>query len=117
MNVKPLTPKQISNAYDRAAKIAHALVSADQQVNFAATTEQLRSERGAAQCAAGFAAQALANLQAGNYQQFLTDIKLAGDFAKQADDARYKRQPDSRPMWQPRDLHAVNAPLGPRTGF
>ena len=88
-NVK--TARQIKNAYERAAADAHKLASASQIVNFAAAPAQLASERGGAACAAGFAAQALANLANGDYDKFLTDLRLAGQFANEASDEYLNR--------------------------
>ncbi len=87
------TAKQISNAHSRTSSLAYDVVLADQTNNFAATEEQLTSERGAAMCAAGFAAAAVAHLQNGDYQRFLTDIGLAGTFAAEADSLRFNRTP------------------------
>lgn len=85
------TERQISNAYSRAANLAWEKVKADQINFFAATPEQMSSERGAAQCAAGMAAQALAKLENGDLDGFLTSMRLAGTFAQDASDARYAR--------------------------
>jgi hypothetical protein len=90
--MKTLTAKQIRNAYDRAAADARKLAVSSQIEMFAATPEQLADERGAAMCAAGYAAQALANLKAGNYELFLTDLRLAGTFANDATDTFYTRK-------------------------
>lgn len=92
MNRKNLTAKQISNSYDRAARLGWQIVNESQKANFAAPAEKLASERGNVVCAAGFAAQALANLQNGDYQAFLTDLRLAGKFAQDADSEFHDRK-------------------------
>jgi len=84
--------KQVSNAYDRAATLAWNVVKADQIENFAATPAQLSSERGAMQCAAGMAAQALARLENGDLEGFLTSMRLAGSFTQDASDSFYARK-------------------------
>lgn len=85
------TTKQIRNAYDRAATLAWNAVKADQIKSFAATPSQMSSERGSAQCAAGMAAQALAHLENGDYEHFLTCMRLAGGFANNASDDYLER--------------------------
>jgi hypothetical protein len=87
------TDKQVSNAYDRAATLAWNTVKASQETMFAATPAQMSSERGAAQCAAGMAAQALAKLENGDYEGFLTSMRLAGGFANDASDSYFARKP------------------------
>jgi hypothetical protein len=88
---KKLSPVQVRNAYARASLRAHNVVRASQIDLFAATDEQMADERGAAQCAAGFAAQALAKLENGDYDAFLTNLRLAGDFAEDATTSYHNR--------------------------
>lgn len=85
------TDKQISNAYDRAANLAWNATQGSQIIAFAATPEQMSQERGAMQCAAGFAAQALARLENGDIEGFLTCMRLAGDMTKDASLLHYNR--------------------------
>ena len=88
------TEKQIRNAYDRAAAQGHSVTSADQVTYFAAPAVKLADERGAVQCAAGFAAQALAKLENGDLDGFLASMRLAGTFANDASVSYYaRRQP------------------------
>lgn len=83
--------RKIKNAHDRASSLAHDAVKASQQKFFAATAEQMQSERGDAANAAGFAARALAHLAAGEYVDFQTCLSLAGQFNQKARDAAYAR--------------------------
>lgn len=85
------TERQIANAYARAAALAWDAVKADQVTHFCATPLQMSDERGAAQCAAGFAAQAIAKLDNGDLDGFLTSLRLAGTFAEDATNSRQKR--------------------------
>lgn len=85
------TTRQIRNAYDRATTNAWNAVKASQIENFAATPEQMASERGAMQCAAGMAASALAKLENGDLDGFLTSMRLAGTFAQEATVLHYNR--------------------------
>ena len=85
------TDKQISNAHTRAATSAFNAANKSQDEHFAATLAQMRSERGAAMNAAGFAASALAHLENGNYESFITCMGLVSDFTKETHRAYYAR--------------------------
>jgi hypothetical protein len=87
------TDRQISNAHTRAAKLARDVALNDQLQNFAATDKQMAEERGAAMCAAGFAASALGKLENGDYEGFLSCMRLAAGFAKDASEAHGNRRP------------------------
>jgi hypothetical protein len=86
------TERQIENVHDRAAKLANVVVKADQQDHFAAARGPIDAERGDAMNAAGFAARALALLENGDYDGFLTCLSLAGQFNTKARDAAYRRK-------------------------
>lgn len=81
----------IKRAYDRAAEKAWNVTREDQIARFAASEKQMSDERGSVQCAAGFAAQALAKLDNGDLDGFLASMRLAGQFSQQASDAFYSR--------------------------
>jgi hypothetical protein len=85
------TDKQITNAHTRAASLAFEAAKASQGELFAATLTQMTGERGHAMNAAGFAASALAHLENGNYESFITCMSLAADFTKDARDNFYAR--------------------------
>jgi hypothetical protein len=86
------TEKQIRNAYDRAARKAWDVVNASQIEAFAADPKALADERGSATCAAACAAQAVARLENGDYEGFLTSLRLAGQFVDTASDRFYARK-------------------------
>jgi hypothetical protein len=83
--------KQISNAHTKAATLAFEAASKSQGELFAASLSQMTHERGHAMNAAGFAASALAKLENGDYEGFITCMSLAADFTKDARDAFYAR--------------------------
>ena len=89
------TAKQINNAYDRAAKQARDSAKSSQAMYPAKGEHESASERGNAMCAAGFAAQALMHLQNGDYELFLTDLRLAGEFAGKGSNEFYERKADA----------------------
>jgi hypothetical protein len=86
------TDKQISNAQTRAARLADEAARKDQTTHLAATPEQMSSERGSAMNAASFAAAALGHLENGNYTRFLTCMRLAASFTRDADEAHGSRE-------------------------
>lgn len=88
-----LTDRQITNRYNNAASDAYRVTSASMVEHFAASEAQLIDERGNAQCAAGFAAQAIAKLANNDYEGFLSSMRLAGAFAEKASAAYYTRKP------------------------
>jgi hypothetical protein len=86
------TEKQITNAYDRAAKVAWDVVNESQTDNFGADGLAMADERGSATCAAACAARAVKLLENGDYEGFLTNVRLAGQFANTASERYYARK-------------------------
>jgi hypothetical protein len=117
MTMTRLTDRQISNAGQRASRMAYEAVNQSQIEMFGATEEQMSSERGNVANAAQCAAMALGRLESGDYEGFLSMLRLAGQFAEPASDVYYRRKLGLTRRADRPDLYGANCPLGQRTGY
>jgi hypothetical protein len=83
--------RQIGNARNRVSRTVCALVKQNQTSTPMPVGGSGVSERGLAANAASFAQAALLHLENGDYDRFLTNLRIAGEFAADATTLAYKR--------------------------